>query len=68
MSAFEKDNSQSAINAAVNEVKSSTDLDAESQSPKYSGHESAPYGDGPKESAAKPSGSPGTGGSDDSDY
>lgn len=61
MSAFEKDGAQEAINAAVSEVKSSIDLDAESQSPEFSGHESAPYGSGPDQSAAVPKGSPGTG-------
>ena len=65
---LEKDNSQSLVDAAVNEVKRSVTLDESSQSPQYSGHESADYGSGPDQSSAVPSGSPGTGGSDDSDY
>jgi hypothetical protein len=55
------DNSQSEINKAVSAVKSSTDLNDANQSPKYSGHESASYGNGPDKSAAVPGGSPGTG-------
>ena len=43
---FSKDNSQSDINAKVSEVKSAVTLDAESQSPEFSGHESAEYGSG----------------------
>lgn len=59
-----KDDSYSAIDAAVNEVKRSIDLDEESQSPDFSGNESAPDAGGPEASAAKPSGSPGTSDSD----
>lgn len=53
---FEKDNSQAEIDALVSEVKRDVALDPESQSPPYSGHESAEYGSGPDQSAAGPAG------------
>jgi hypothetical protein len=53
---FEKDNSESMIQAKVSEMKSAVRLDPESQSPEYSGHESADYGPGPDKSAAGPHG------------
>ena len=53
---FEKDTAASQVASAVSEVKSSTRLDTESQSPKFSGHESADYGSGPDKSAAGPRG------------
>lgn len=53
---FEKDNSMSMVQSAASEVKSAVRLDPESQSPEYSGHESADYGSGPDKSAAGPKG------------
>lgn len=54
MSLFTKDDSQSKIDALVSEVKGSTTLDPESQSPEFSGHESAEYGKGgPSEAGPK---------------
>jgi hypothetical protein len=53
---MEKDNSLSMINQKVNEVKAAIQLDEASQSPQYSGHESADYGPGPDKSVAGPHG------------
>ena len=52
---MERDNAQSMINQKVSSVKASTALQADNQSPKYSGHESAASG-GPDKSAAGPKG------------
>lgn len=53
---FEKDSAASQVASKVSEVKGSTRLDSESQSPEFSGHESADYGSGPDKSAAGPKG------------
>lgn len=51
---FSKDNAASEVQSAANEAKSSITLDAESQSPEFSGHESAEYGEGgPKAAGPK---------------
>lgn len=53
---FTKDTSEADIKSLVAEVKSAVTLDAESQSPKYSGHESGEYGEGGPEAAKTPGG------------
>lgn len=58
---LEKDNSMSAIQAMVSAVKSSVRLDDSNQGQPDDGHASAPYGNGPDVSAAKPGGAVGTG-------
>jgi len=60
---MEKDNSLSMAKAAVADAQNSIRLDPSNQQTPggYSGHNSAPYGSGPQQSAAVPSGSPAPG-------
>jgi hypothetical protein len=51
---MERDNSKAMIDACVSEVKSAIALDEASQAPKYSGHDSADYNDGPDKSSNGP--------------
>lgn len=53
---MEKDNSLQMAQALVSEVKASIKLDEDSQSPKFSGHESADYGPGPDKGVSGPHG------------
>ena len=53
------DNSCSEVRSAVAAVKSAVKLDPNSQSPKYSGHASAPSPAAASKSQAVPAGSPG---------
>lgn len=58
---MERDGAKDAVRAEAEAVKRSTTLDASGQSPKFSGHESAPYGDGGPSAAGPSSHAPGTG-------
>jgi len=58
---FTPDNKEAMIQAACRECKSAVRLDPDSQSPEYSGHESAPDPGSVDQSAAVPGGSPGIG-------
>jgi hypothetical protein len=51
---------------AVEQCKKDVHLDPDSQSPKFSGHESAPYGGGAPSAAGPSSKGPGTGNSKNS--
>jgi hypothetical protein len=54
-----KDNAASMVSSEVESCKRDIDLNAGNQQHNDSGHTSAPYGSGPDQSAANPSGSPG---------
>lgn len=54
------DNSEQAVKAAAESAKRSVTLQADNQSPKYSGHESAPYGEGGPDAAGPSGHAPGT--------
>lgn len=59
---IEKDNAESMVASKVAEVKNAIRLNDSNQQTEYSGHSSAPYGNGPDKSAAVPGGSPGVSG------
>jgi hypothetical protein len=54
------DPKEAAIKAAVEGVKRSVKLQGDNQSPKFSGHESAPYGEGGPSAGGPSSKGPGT--------
>lgn len=54
------DPKDAAVKAAVESCKRSVQLQGDNQSPKYSGHESAPYGEGGPDAAGPSSKGPGT--------
>ena len=56
---LEKDNAKQAVRDHAEAVKRSTTLQSENQSPKFSGHESAPYGEGGPDAAGPSSHAPG---------
>lgn len=56
-----EDTSFDRVNRVVEMCKKDVKLTPETQSQRESGHSSADYGSGPPQSAANPSGSPGTG-------
>lgn len=56
---FEKDNAESMVRSAAESCKRDVTLDVGNQQQNDSGHSSAPYGEGPNQSAANPAGSPG---------
>lgn len=58
---IEKDNSMAMVQSEVAAAKAAVRLNDANQQHPDSGHSSANYGGGPKQSAAVPAGSPGTG-------
>jgi hypothetical protein len=56
---MERDRSKELVRAEAEACKSSVKLDGSGQSPKFSGHESAPYGSGGPSAAGPSSHAPG---------